>query len=159
MNDHSHTEPTVVELVERPTAVIPGVVDAASLPQFFDRAFPTLAQVVATQGAAIAGPAFAFYRRPPGADVDLEVGFPTAAPVEPAGEVRPGVLPGGRAAHLVHLGSYDHLAASWDRLTTWAVEEGLSPAESFWEVYVTQPTPDGDPARMRTDLFCLVAER
>ena len=33
------------------------------------------------------------------------------------------------------------------------VAAGRAPAFPFWEVYVTEPTPDVDPGSMRTDLF------
>ena len=31
---------------------------------------------------------------------------------------------------------------------------GRAPGSPFWEVYVTEPSPDMDPATLRTDLFC-----
>ena len=33
------------------------------------------------------------------------------------------------------------------------IADGREPAFPFWEVYVTEPTPDADPASLRTDLF------
>ncbi len=31
-------------------------------------------------------------------------------------------------------------------------QQELTPARGFWEVYLTEPTPDGDPAANRTAL-------
>ena len=40
----------------------------------------------------------------------------------------------------------------------WVDEQGLTPAGPMWEVYVTDPTPEMDPASLRTDLFVLVGQ-
>jgi effector-binding domain-containing protein len=92
------------------------------------------------------------------------VGFTTAVPVTEAagveeasgGEVVASSLPGGDVARLSHLGSYDRLSESWGRLGTWIGEQGRRPGPRFWEVYVTEPTPEADPASMRTDLYWLL---
>ena len=55
-------------------------------------------------------------------------------------------------ARLVHLGSYDRLVASWERLGSWMGEHGLTPGPVLWEVYVTEPSPDMDPADLRSEL-------
>ena len=145
-------EPEVVVLAEATTAVIDGVIDFADLPDFFDRSFSTLGQTLAEQGVEIVGPAFALYHRRPTDSVDLEVGFSTAQPVARSGPIRPGSLPGGVVARLVHEGSYDDLPRSWERLDAWVAERGLTPGIVIWEVYLTEPTPDMDPADLRTEL-------
>ena len=62
-------------------------------------------------------------------------------------------MPGGRVAHLLHVGGYDGLSESWQRLRTWVDDEGLTAGDTFWEVYLTQPTPDMDPAELCTELY------
>ena len=49
----------------------------------------------------------------------------------------------GRARR--HVGGYDNLGDSWCAL-------------AMWEVYVTEPIPDADPATLRTDLSWVLAE-
>ena len=65
---------------------------------------------------------------------------------------QPGSLPGGRVARVVHEGGYDELAGAWDRLGAWMSEHGLSFRMPFWEVYLTEPSPEMDPADLRTEL-------
>lgn len=149
--------PRVVDVTEQPTAVVRGSgVAMTDLRSFFDRAFGVLGPSVAVQPDLVVGPAFALYGRPPGETVDLEVGFPVSRPVEPSADVAPGTLPGGRAARLVHVGGYDALGASWERLVTWADEQGLARAPALWESYLTLPTPDGEPDALRTELSWLL---
>ena len=153
----SSPEPELVDIDATTTAVIRGVVAMTELPNFFDRSFSTLAEVIAGQGIEITGPAFALYRRVSGGKADLEVGFPTARAVEPSDPVVASSLPAGRAARLTHAGGYDQLGASWERLQQWITAQGLTPTPTFWEIYVTEPSPDMDPADLRTDLVWPVA--
>jgi effector-binding domain-containing protein len=155
--DTTTSPPEIVDLSPATTAVIRGDVAASELPGFFDRSFSTLPAVLAEQGVAVLGPAFALYHAAPGERVQLEVGFPTDRPVTPVGEVRAASLPGGPTARLVHHGSFDGLGASWERLMAWAAEQGHTPTRVFWEVYVTEPSPEMDPSELVTVLHRPVA--
>ena len=42
---------------------------------------------------------------------------------------------------------------AWAVFTKAAVDAGHHPGLPFFEVYVTEPNPDMDPADLRTDLF------
>lgn len=145
-------EPQLVTTEPVVTAVVRGVVPAHELPAFYDRAFGVLPGTVAAQGIAVVGPAFGLYHGLPGERVDLEAGFPIDRAVQPEGEVVAGELPGGRVARLVHTGSFDGLGPAWQRLGEWIGAQGLTPGEVFWEVYLTEPAPDMDPADLRTEL-------
>jgi effector-binding domain-containing protein len=156
MDDMNMTEPDLANLHETMTAVIHGVVPMAEIADFFDRSFSELATVLEGQGMAPTGPAFARYAGPPGETADLEVGFPVHEPVMPEGEVHPSSLPAGRVARLLHAGGYGELSESWGRLGAWIADQGLTPGADLWEVYVTEPNPDMDPADLRTELFWTV---
>src|SRR5262245_39066588 len=152
----SGTEPTQAEIVDAPlatTAVIRAVVPMSELAGFFDRSFGTLMGTIAQQGVTIVGPAFALYRSPPTDTADLEIGFATDRPVDAGGEVEASSLGGCRVARMIHAGAYDQLGESWGRLRAWIAGHGdLTPGPALWEVYVTQPSPDMDPADLRTEL-------
>lgn len=150
------TEPTAPHLVDEPermTAVVRGdAVPTAELPAFFDRAFGVLFPTVNGQGVQPVSAAFALYRSMPTDVVDLEVGFVVDRPVTPEGDVEPSTLPGGRIARTVHAGGFDGLGSAWQGLMGWVVEQGLTPGSVFWEVYLTEPNPEMDPADLRTEL-------
>jgi effector-binding domain-containing protein len=152
------TEPELVDVESRTTAVIGDAIAADELVAFFDRSFSTIANVVSGQGIAVKSPAFALYHGPPAETVDLEVGFVTDRHVQPDGEVRPGSLPTGRVARLVHQGGYDRLRDSWERLRSWTDAQGLVRGGALWEVYVTEPSPDMDPATLVTELNWLLED-
>ena len=106
--------------------------------------------------AASSGPAFALYRGDPATSFDLELGFPVArplvAPVPGEVVVEPSFIPAGEALTLTHFGAYDALPQAWAVLSAAAAATGFVPT-FFYEVYVTEPSPQTDPATLRTDLF------
>ena len=152
-----HPTPDLVDLTPATTAVIAGVVPMAEIADFFDRSFGALAPAIAAQDVAVLGPAFARYHGQPTYTVDLEVGFPTDRPVTTDGDVHASDLPGGRVATLVHHGAFDQLGESWGRLAAWIAEQGHVPTADIWEVYVTEPSPDMDPADLVTELYWSLA--
>lgn len=151
------SEPAVVQLDSQTTAVIAAQISMDALVAFFDTSFGRLAAVLDAQGVAPTGAAFAWYRNPPTDVFDLEVGFPTATPIEQDGDVVPGTLPAGPAATAVHAGSFDDLGQSWGALFEWVAAQGLTPSGPLWEVYLTEPSPDMDPADLRTALYLPLA--
>ena len=144
--------PEVVTLEPTTAAVVRGTVAAEEITDFFDRSFSVLGEAIAAQGVSPTGPAFGLYRGLPDETIDVAVGFPTDRPIEPDGSAEAGELPGGRVARVVHAGAFDGLGEAWQRLGAWIAEQGMSPGETYWEVYVTEPSPDMDPADLRTEL-------
>jgi effector-binding domain-containing protein len=145
-------QPTLTTVAPITTAVVRGTVPTSDLRDFFDRSFQVLGEVLAAQGATATGPAFGLFRGPIEESTTLEVGFPTDRPISPDGSAEPGELPGGQVANLVHRGGYEGLAESWEQLRSWIVEQNVTPGDTYWEVYLTEPSPDMDPADLRTEL-------
>lgn len=146
------TEPEIVSREEVPAAVVRATLRMEELPQLFDRAYRLVASVLEQQRLE-PGEAFARYLTMPGETMEVEAGFTTTGPVEPEEDVVPTTLPAGEVARLTHTGPYDTLSSSWDRLGRWIGDQGRRPGAALWEVYVTEPTPEADPATMRTDLY------
>ncbi len=150
----AHT-PEIVRREPVSTAVVRGTVRMEELPQFYDRAYPLVASVLEQQGLQPLE-AVGHYLTPPGQTIELEVGFTTVGRVEEDSDVVASSLPGGDVVRMTHLGPYEELAESWGRLASWIGQQGRRPGRSFWEVYVTEPSPEADPATMRTDLYWLL---
>ncbi|MCS6711498.1 GyrI-like domain-containing protein [Brachybacterium sp. EF45031] len=135
----------------------------ADMGHLMDTVFSQLPQALAHHGLEPAGPAYALYHRMPVATADIEVGFPVAAPAQVRLELdddmvaTPSRLPGGRVAVISHVGPYQGLAEAWGAFIAAVGERGERGALPFWEFYVTEPTPDLDPAEVRTDLVTLLA--
>jgi len=145
-----------VQTQHTPTAGMRRIVPAKDISSFFDMAYTAVVQEIQKQGGSIAGPAYARYFSIPGETFDLEAGFPTVQAITATADLVVDALPAGRAARAVHFGSYDGLPEAWQQLDSWIQQRGLTRTGPMWEVYVTMPTPDADPADMRTDLFVSV---
>ncbi len=146
----------IVEHEARVTAVVRGTVAMTDLAGFFDRSFGLLAPTLADQGVVPQSAAFALYRSVPTDVVDLEVGFVTDRAVQPTDDVVVSELPGGTVARTVHAGSFDGLGDAWGALMGQVVAQGRTPG-TMWEVYLTEPSPDMDPADLRTELVVVVS--
>ncbi len=139
----------VVEVHDYPMTRMPELMDGV-----FSRLFPALAAA----GTAPAGPALAMHTRVPTGTVDMGVGVPVTTPLRVPVELGGGYtavassIPAGPVAATSHLGPYDGLGAAWARFIEDVAAAGHTPTTRFFEVYVTEPGPDADPASMRTDL-------
>lgn len=151
-------DPEIITHASQPTAVVRRTVTMAELADFYDSAYTTVAAALGRQGVQPAGAAFGYYLSMPTEQFELEAGFPTATPIASDGEVVASELPGGEVARGVHAGGYDTLGDSWDALVGWVAEQGRAPAGPMWEVYVTEPTPETDPATLRTELYLALAD-
>jgi effector-binding domain-containing protein len=149
-------EISVVDLHEQPTVGLREVVPMDALTAFFDRAFSTTYEAVQAHGGQVAGPPYARYFGPATDSVDVEAGFPVVAPVAVDGPVTDGALPAGRGVETVHEGAYDGLAHTYEAMVRGAQERGIVPAGDMWEVYLTDPGADPDPATWRTRVVMLV---
>ncbi|MCG7426659.1 AraC family transcriptional regulator [Helcobacillus sp. ACRRO] len=136
----------------------------ADLPALMDAVFTHLMPTLAAQGVELVGAPLSYYTRLEPSGIDVQVGFPiaeesTAALSEPLQladteyTVELSHLPESRVAAHTYMGGYDGLGGAWQSFLGQVAERGLVPTKHFWEVYVTEPTADGDPALNRTDLF------
>jgi effector-binding domain-containing protein len=146
------------ELQEQPTAVLRETVPMDALRQFFDRAYSSVMSAVQQQHVQLAGPPFALYRGMPTDVVDVEAGFPLAAPY-PGGDggVTAGMLPAGRALEAMHVGPYETLPETYNAVMARMQEDGLTPGNVMWEYYLTDPAAEPDPATWKTLIVWPVA--
>lgn len=159
-----HTEVTYLTAPETPTVVraTEGVAPH-EMAGIFDETFTALVPGLDEFGVTASGPAFSLHHRMPGATMTFDLGFPVTEVLN--GELEAGgitfyasALPAGRIATISHLGAYDGLSQAWQSFMEAVARDGHRPELPFWEVYVTEPGPDVDPATLRTDLVTLLAE-
>lgn len=153
----------IVEVEEQPT-VVRKVVDhpMSDMASVFDSTFSNLFPALASQGISPTGPALSIHHRMPTDTATFDVGMPVdkglSEPVatEAGFTLESSSLAAGRIARISHIGSYDGLGDAWGAFMEAVVAAGEKPAFPFWEVYVTEPSPDMDPATLRTDLVTLL---
>ncbi len=151
----------IVELTPQPAVGVrvQAAWETLDIGALFDHHIPLIAMRLGAAGLAPAGPPFARYHAFGPDGNDIELGFPVASPVTalpllaeiPAGEIGQTELPGGPAATTTHVGSYEGLAGTYDRLRTWFADEGRAPGSGPWESYRDDPSAVSAD-RLRTDV-------
>jgi effector-binding domain-containing protein len=145
-------EPEVIDVGAQRVAIVRRMVALDQLPSFYDEAYGALFEAVTSAGGTPTGAAFGWYHGGPSETVDVAAGFPVAGldvgPLE--GDVEVVDRPGGRAVAGLHVGPYDRLAETYGHVEQWIDEQGLQARDDMWEEYLTQPTPDTDPATLET---------
>ena len=142
----------VVQQHEQPTAVVHQTLPVAELPSFFARAFGQVSSAIRAQGVQPVGPPFAMYFGVPQETVEVEAGFPVARPVKRAGAVTAGHLPETRCVHATHIGPYETMAQTYGEMRDWMREQDFEPQAEMWEVYLSDPRSEPDPAKWRTEI-------
>lgn len=159
---------TDVEFLEAPE--IPTVVQKftdyplSAMSQAMDGAVSALFPAMEAQGLHPVGPVFTLYERMPGVNATFEVGVPVDRPLTtpvttPSGASLHGsVLPGGPIATVSHVGSYGRLGEAWGVFLEKVESAHRKAGLPFWEIYLTEPTPEADPESMRTELVIVLAD-
>lgn len=141
-----------VELPGTTIAVVRQTVRMDELPAFYDQAYGRVVQALTAAGVAPAGPALGWYAGMPTDTVDVAAGFAVPDGSGPLEGVDTLDLPASAAVVGTYTGPYDGLADAWGEVVAWAGRHGAAGRGDFWEEYVTEPSPDGDPAANVTRL-------
>ncbi len=104
------------------------------------------------KGVRCVGPPFAMYHSWSDDGTDMEVGFPISGPGVNEGRVRTIEMPAVRAAMAVHVGPYDRLMESYERMLSWMKENGHEPESYMWEEYLNSPE-DTPPEELMTRMY------
>ena len=144
---------------DRLVAVLREKVALDRLAEFYDRAYTAVHAAVSRAGGAVAGPALGWYHGGPTQVVDVAAGLPVIG--MSTGKNGDGVqvvkIPGGHAVTAVHVGPYDQLPAAWQEVERWRAANAGAGRGDFWEEYVTDPAPHGDPSQNETRLVLPLA--
>ena len=162
------TEPTIVGRAAQPYAGIGASVSMDGFGDVIEAAIPEVFARLDALGVAPDGPPLVRYAAiDMEGRIEIEIGVPVAGAIEDDGRVRPGLLPAGRYATLIHVGHPDGLLGANEALQVWAHDKGLRVAmsiaggvdrfESRFESYRTDPAAEPDPERWETEIAYLLA--
>jgi effector-binding domain-containing protein len=144
--------PKVVQTKAQITAMIHLTIPKADIQKEMGPGIEEVKATVAKQGIAVTGPWLTHHLRMDPKVWDFEICVTVASPVTPAGRVKPGTWPAGKAARTVYHGDYEGLGQAWGELGDWVKEKGLSPAADLWEVYLVDPGTEPEPSKWQTEL-------
>jgi effector-binding domain-containing protein len=144
--------PQIVQAPEVAMAFIHLTIPRVEIRNVMGPGLGELTEALASQGIAPAGRWFTRHLRMDPATFDFEICVPVTRPVAAAGRVRPGRLQAATVARTVYHGPYEGLGPAWMELDAWIAAQGRRPGPSLWEVYLTDPDANPDPATWRTEL-------
>jgi effector-binding domain-containing protein len=169
------TEPQIQQREALPYLAIRSEV-TNGVPAVVDRTFPQLFAWLGERGIAPEGPPFIRFLEVDshGEPLEIEAAAPISSGAEPPADdtVRPGTLPAGRYATLIHTGPYHHdevpdLVDAQATLKKWTEQEGIltgRPSErgtslaACVEHYKVGPPMEEDWTKWETELAYLVVE-
>jgi effector-binding domain-containing protein len=120
------------------------------------RMFGEVAGYMTRKGLPMTGAPFCYYYSWADGSVDMEVGFPSSAKNKEDGRFHSFALPAVKAAFMKHVGPYDKLMESYQKMEKQMKEQGLRPADHMWEIYMNDPEKTA-PAELVTELYWPVA--
>jgi effector-binding domain-containing protein len=129
-------------LAKQATAVRRAILVPAQLTGWVPRACTEVATYLFHQGIPPSG--YAFARSHPVHDdlIEVEAGFPVAAPIAGSGLVRPSTLPAGPVIVARHRGAHEKIGLARHAIDDWLRSEGADRAGDSWEIYHDLPTCD-----------------
>jgi effector-binding domain-containing protein len=149
MDAQAELEIEIIEQTGRLLAATRFAGDLQRIGQRMADAFGTVADHLEQDGMVVTGPAVAAYEM---SDDGFTVvaGFPVTGSFEGDSSVVPFRLPAGPVITCVHVGPYEELAATYDRLREVARGHGrLVDEHLMWEEYLTGPGTPPDQIRTR----------
>jgi effector-binding domain-containing protein len=138
---------------EQLVAVILLTCPIAGIPDAMGTAFHELETAIRDADVEMTGPPFARYLEFSPEQITLQAGCPIGTTFPASRRVEIGSLPAGEVATVVHVGPYERLAETYSALNAWLADHGREPAGPMWEVYLTDPSVEPDPAIWRTEIF------
>lgn len=149
-----HIELTSFEAVH--TAVIRSRVPQTELARFVPAACGEVWSFIRAAGLPKPGRHVAVYLDRHGT---VEVGAEVTEPFTGNERVLCSQLPAGRVATTVHFGPYSGLVEAHAEIRQWCAAQGLQLADVSWEIYGHwDESWNSDPAKIRTDVFYLLAD-
>ena len=149
-----HVEPIELKTITpRNVVTIRETIPMDAIAQTLGRIYGKVAAYLERIGVQPDGPPFSRYFSMTDDGVDLDAGFPVAAPISGEGQIAASELPGGEAAVTWHIGPYDTLPQTYNAIMDWMRENDREAGGACWEIYWTDPTPDSNPAEWRTEII------
>lgn len=123
----------------QPILSIRKVTSVDSLPEEMGKAFQSVIAAIVQAGGKPAGAPFAAYYNMDMQNLDVEMGFPVARPMEGRGGIIAREIPAGKKAAGIHRGPYREMAGLYDAMQKWMTENGHQPTGIVYEFYLNSP--------------------
>ncbi len=117
-------------------------------------AFHKVADHISSNGGYPAGAPFVFYHGFDDRVTTMDCGWPVVNDIPETDSIRVFHLPAGKTVNTRHIGPYEGLMDTYQKIMEFLTGEGLK-AGPMWEYYLNSPE-DVSPEELITDIFWLV---
>lgn len=145
-----------VALVEMPGAVYLEMrreVRSEDISSEMQEMYGVLLDYVYEHEAQLAGHPISFVYSKTDSTVNIGAGVPVSVELPDTDEIKRMVLSPSKAAMLVYMGSYTGISKAYEALDAWLEQHELVPAAPIYEVYITDPGSEPDPAKWVTEVY------
>jgi len=128
-------------------------IDPSEIGSMLERNYGAIVQFINANNLQLSAPPFAIYHHWPmdgKGKADVEAAIPITAAHAGTGAIKGSDFAGGTVAIAYFYGPYEQSGNGHTKLHQWAAENGHQLAEPPWEVYVTDPGQEPDPAKWLT---------
>lgn len=129
----------IITTPAQPTLYIRTTTSVDKLPDAIGKALMAIAPYIGRMGGHHADAPFISYRSMEMPNLDVEIGFPIAAPLPGEGDITAGSIPAGSKAVGMHKGPYQNVAATYGAMAAWMREKGVEPTGLVYEHYYNSP--------------------
>lgn len=110
-----------------------------NLPQELGQAYGAIIQYLDEIGEKPSGAAFAAYYNMDMENLDVEMGFVVAKPLDGKGPIKANEIPAGKQVSCIYKGPYQEMAPIYDAMSQWMTNNRLTPTGASYEFYYNSP--------------------
>lgn len=145
------------DLDEMNTLAIRVTVPVSDLSQAMGRVYGEIAAHMQERGIPFAGAPYARYYNMDMQALDVEIGFPVAKQAPGTDTIKPCLLPAGKALVERHIGPYDKIEETYNRMMAYAEEQKLTMSGESYEFYLNDPA-ETSPEKLETEIYFPISE-
>lgn len=129
--------------------------DPGDISENMEIAFRTVGGLIEEKGIADPGNALSVYYTHDAQTLTFRAGFLVSAEdAERAeGNVKAGVLPGGKVLNFMHRGPYAKLRDSYGEMMEYLENNGMTVGAPTWEIYLNEPDSVASEDELETDIY------
>ena len=130
------------ELTEQPSQPVLSMrtrTAVGNLPQELGRAYQAIIAYLDELGEKPSGPAFAAYYNMDMENLDVEMGFLVAKPIDGKGEIKTSEIPAGKQVAYLYKGTYTAMEPVYNAMMQWINENSYTPVGVAYEFYYNSP--------------------
>ncbi|MCL2862733.1 MAG: GyrI-like domain-containing protein [Methanimicrococcus sp.] len=132
-----------IEILEKPEQPILSIrlrTSVQELPKHIGACYGQMEEYLKKEGKRLSGiPFVAFHSFGDMSDMDVEMGFPLAAPLSGVGEIKAGVIPAGIVLSCMYLGPYSQMESLYNEIMAWISENKYEMVLPSYEYYYNGP--------------------